>query len=247
MKGLLLVLMAALLVGCATGGPRRSAPDGPPLQAPANLAHLPDPVPRVEPKSRRGNPPSYVVHGRTYFVMPTAEGYSEVGHASWYGRKFHGRTTSSGEPFDMLKLTAAHRSLPIPAYVRVTNLENGRKTIVRVNDRGPFHPNRIIDLSYAAAVKLGFHNAGTARVKVEVIGPSKSYMLQAGAFSSLAAADQLKARLLAFVDAPAHVVRTPGDALYRVRIGPVNGEDEARRLQSELEARELGRALLLEH
>ena len=148
-------LLVVLLAGCAVGSSSRPQPDGPPINVPANLHQLPDPVPRDEPKSTRGNPPSYTVHGRTYFVMPTAEGYSETGLASWYGRKFHGRTTSSGEPFDMLQLTAAHRSLPIPTYVRVTNLTNGKRTVVRVNDRGPFHPDRIIDLSYAAAVKLG--------------------------------------------------------------------------------------------
>ena len=246
MRGMVGVLVV-LLAGCAVGPSYRPQPDGPPINVPANLHQLPDPVPRDEPKSARGNPPSYTVHGRTYFVMPTAEGYAETGLASWYGRKFHGRTTSSGEPFDMLQLTAAHRSLPIPTYVRVTNLTNGKRTVVRVNDRGPFHPDRIIDLSYAAAVKLGFHQAGTARVKVEVIRPSKSFMLQAGAFSNIEAADALKARLVALVDLPTYVVRTDHDALYKVRLGPIKGEAEAKRLQAELLANDIGQSLLVEH
>ncbi len=239
-------LMTLVLAGCLGGPTYRPAPDGPPVHVPANLEHLPDPVPRVEPKSARGNPRSYTVHGRTYFVMPEAEGYAETGNASWYGRKFHGRATSSGEPFDMLKLTAAHRSLPIPSYVRVTNLTNGRKTVVRVNDRGPFHPDRIIDLSYAAAVKLGFHNHGTARVHVEVIGDEKEYMLQAGAFSELAGADRLVAQLGRLTDLPAFVVRLPEDTLYRVRIGPVRGKSEADRLQEVFLSNNLGKPILIE-
>ena len=107
--------------------------------------------------------------GKTYYVLPNPDNYKEYGKASWYGTKFHGQRTSSGEPYDMYKLTAAHRSLPIPSYVRVTNLDNRRTAIVRVNDRGPFHSERMIDLSYAAAVKLGFANQGTARVMVELV------------------------------------------------------------------------------
>jgi rare lipoprotein A len=145
------------------------------------LARLPDPVPRSEPRSRYGNPETYVVFGKTYRVMPSARGYRETGIASWYGTKFHGRPTSSGEPYNMYQLTAAHRSLPIPAYVRVTNLANNKSTIVRVNDRGPFHQDRIIDLSYAAAVKLGFADHGTARVAVEAVAsepPAQTFIAQ---------------------------------------------------------------------
>lgn len=133
------------------------------------LAGLPDPVPRTEPRSRYGNPSTYVVFGKTYRVMDSAAGYSASGVASWYGAKFHGRPTSSGERYDMYQLTAAHTSLPIPVYARVTNLENNKSTIVRINDRGPFHDDRLIDLSYAAAVKLGFADRGTARVRVDVL------------------------------------------------------------------------------
>ena len=237
-----------LLGGCASGPGWQPAPDGPPAVTPAHLAHLPDPVPTDEPPSKRGNPASYEVLGKTYFVMSSADGYREDGQASWYGTKFHGRLTSSGEPFDMYQLTAAHRSLPIPAYVRVTNLANGRKTIVRVNDRGPFHPNRIIDLSYAAAVKLGFHQSGTAPVRVEVVRPQpppQNFMLQAGAFSTIEGADALKLKIASLVDVASYVVRTTTDHLYRVRLGPIAGEPEVQRIQSLLEANNLGRPLLI--
>src|SRR5262249_32689194 len=118
------------------------------------------------------NKTPYSVLGKTYYVMPDAASYREYGKASWYGTKFQGQPTSSGEPYDMYKLTAAHRNLPIPSYVRVTNLDNHKSAIVRVNDRGPFHSERLIDLSYAGAVKLGFADVGTARVMVEVVDGS---------------------------------------------------------------------------
>ena len=178
-SGLLIVLLSSLLLaGCSSNPdkPGKSArkdkeKDGPPLVVPKGLAGLPDPVVRHERPTKRGNPKSYTVFGKTYYVMNSAAGYDAVGNASWYGRKFHGRLTSSGEPFDMYELTAAHRTLPIPTYARVTNLENGRSTVVRINDRGPFHNNRIIDLSYAAAVKLGYAALGTAPVRVDVLAP----------------------------------------------------------------------------
>ena len=135
---------------------------------------VPDAVPRAEPLSKYGNPESYTVYGKTYNVMPSSLGYREIGYASWYGRKFHGRRTSSGEIYDMYAMTAAHRTLPLPTYVRVRNLDNGREAIVRVNDRGPFHSDRIIDLSYAAATKLGLVEAGTAKVEVEAIDTGSS-------------------------------------------------------------------------
>ncbi|MGI9325428.1 MAG: septal ring lytic transglycosylase RlpA family protein [Pseudomonadales bacterium] len=153
---------------------RSTQVDGPPRVPHADLTTLPDQVPKVEPLSKYGNPDSYTVRGKTYWLLPSADGYDRVGNASWYGQKFHGLRTSSGEPFNMYQLTAAHRELPIPAYVEVTNLENNKRTVVRVNDRGPFHSNRIIDLSYAAAVKLGFQNDGTAKVRVRVIEPAQA-------------------------------------------------------------------------
>ena len=136
---------------------------------PRDLASIPDAVPRDEPRSRYGNPESYEVFGRRYRVMKSAKGFVERGNASWYGPGFHGERTSSGEPYDMYAMTAAHKNLPIPSYVRVTNLDNGRSIVVRVNDRGPFVDKRIIDLSYTAAWKLDMLRSGTAPVEVRVL------------------------------------------------------------------------------
>jgi rare lipoprotein A len=130
-------------------------------------------VPRDEPRSRYGNPETYEVFGRRYKVMKSSKGHVERGLASWYGPGFHSERTSSGEPYDMYAMTAAHKTLPIPAYVRVTNLENGRSVVVRVNDRGPFVGDRIIDLSYTAAWKLDMLRAGTAKVEIRVLEPGK--------------------------------------------------------------------------
>ncbi|MGE3667187.1 MAG: septal ring lytic transglycosylase RlpA family protein, partial [Steroidobacteraceae bacterium] len=156
--GLAYALAAALLAaGCA--GPGRK-PSGTPAPVPAtppppaDVAAIPDAVPRAEPRSLRGNPPSYEVFGKRYFVQASAEGHVERGVASWYGPGFHAAQTSTGEPYDMYAMTAAHKTLPLPCYLRVTNLANGRSVVVRVNDRGPFVAGRIVDLSYTAAAKL---------------------------------------------------------------------------------------------
>ena len=141
---------------------------------PIDTRNVANAVPKVEPITRAGNKSPYEVFGKTYFVLPSNKDYSEVGIASWYGTKFHGRQTSNGEIYDMYAMTAAHKSLPIPSYVRVTNLENKRSIIVRVNDRGPFHGPRLIDLSYVGALKLGFADRGTAKVLIEAIDPSGS-------------------------------------------------------------------------
>lgn len=147
--------------------------DAPPKSSeiPPDLHKIPDAVPQAEPRSRYGNPASYEVLGKTYRVMDSAHGFTEKGYASWYGKKFHGRRTSSGEPYDMFAMTAAHKSLPLPSYVRVTNKKNGKTAVVKVNDRGPFHPGRIIDLSYAAATRLDIINDGHAMVEIEVLNP----------------------------------------------------------------------------
>ncbi len=167
---LFLVAAATTLTGCGTtrgGGYYQD--DGPGGRAP-NIDKIPDAVPKVEPLARTGNSP-YEALGKNYAPLADARGYRERGIASWYGKKFHGKRTSSGEPYDMYTMTAAHRVLPIPCYVRVRNLQNGRTVIVRVNDRGPFLNNRLIDLSYAAATKLGIVGTGTGMVEVEVIMP----------------------------------------------------------------------------
>jgi len=164
--------LAGVLAGCGTVS-EPSRPTGPPsLMPPASTDWVKDePVPRAEPPSRSGNPDTYVVFGRRYRVSETSEGYREQGIASWYGKAFHGRKTSSGQPFDMFELTAAHKSLPLPTLARVTHLESGRSIVVRVNDRGPFAGGRIIDLSYAAAQRLGMVEQGTARVEVVALEP----------------------------------------------------------------------------
>jgi len=235
-----------LIAGCALvggGGPSGAGPTRPtsiPAAAPpvpANIAAIPDAVPRIEPRSRNGNPPIYSVLGRRYTLLPSADGYVERGVASWYGPGFHGVSTSMGEPYDMYAMTAAHKTLPIPCYARVTNLINGRSVVVRINDRGPFVANRLIDLSYSAAAKLDMLRNGTAMVEVRVITPDSpqnqaltratetpppTLYVQAGAFAQPANAKGLLLRLQqagltnTFVLPP-----LPGSRLYRVRVGPV--------------------------
>lgn len=168
---LALVVIAATVAACGSSEVR----DGPPSGS-TRIPDLPDdPVPRPESKSRYGNGPVYEVLGKRYTVMPSSDGYRERGVASWYGEKFHGNLTSNREVYDMYGMTAAHKTLPLPTYVRVRNLGNGREIVVRVNDRGPFVHNRIIDLSYSAALKLDMVGTGTSLVEVEAIsfdGPS---------------------------------------------------------------------------
>ncbi len=175
--GAILVVLALtgclLIGGCSTTrAPDFTDGDGPPREAP-DLSRIPNAEPRIEPRSRGGNPESYEVFGRRYRVMDSSSGFAERGTASWYGRKFHGRRTSNGEVYDMYQMTAAHKHLPLPTYVRVTNLDNRRSVVVRVNDRGPFHGGRIIDLSYVAAGKLGMLGKGTARVEIRAIDPRR--------------------------------------------------------------------------
>ena len=163
---LVVFLLAAALAGCGSNEVKDSAP----RSGSVGIPDLPDdPVPRPLPRARYGNGPVYEVFGKRYTVMPTSSGYKERGVASWYGTKFHGNLTSSREPYDMYEMTAAHKTLPLPTYVRVRNLSNGRSVIVKVNDRGPFVHNRIIDLSYAAAMKLDMVTSGTGLVEVEAI------------------------------------------------------------------------------
>ncbi|PNS08404.1 septal ring lytic transglycosylase RlpA family protein [Solilutibacter silvestris] len=138
-----------------------------------DVNRIPEPTVKAEPRSKRGNK-SYAVLGKNYSVLDDSRGYSETGTASYYGNKFHGRRTSNEEVYDMYAFTAAHRTLPLPSFARVTNLDNGKSVVVRINDRGPFHSNRLIDLSYAAAVKLGYREKGTAHVRVDALTPEES-------------------------------------------------------------------------
>ncbi len=215
----------------------------------SRLERTPDPIVVEEPKAKWGNGPVYTVFGKSYRVMESADGFYQEGIASWYGTKFHGRSTSSGEPFDIYKLTAAHRHLPLPTYVRVTNLSNGRQTVVKVNDRGPFHGDRIIDLSYAAAVKLGFHEQGTSRVRIEVLDPEppqqQFFMVQAGAFSEFERADRTQRELQELTGFRGVVVKIPTDGFYRVRLGPVAEGADLQRLQSLLQAADYGKPRLI--
>jgi len=172
-----LTLLAGLwLAGCAQA-PRRASPAAPariPPPPAANAPGMADAVPREEPRSAAGNPPFYEVAGHRYVVLASASGYHERGVASWYGPDFHGLRTATGERYDMFAMTAAHKTLPIPCYARVTNLSNGRSIVVRINDRGPFVANRIIDLSYAGATRLDMIRNGTAFVQVEALTPASA-------------------------------------------------------------------------
>ncbi|SDD60211.1 septal ring lytic transglycosylase RlpA family protein [Aquimonas voraii] len=201
--------------------------DGGP-EVPPDVSGLPEPVPRAEPRARYGNHSPYVVLGRRYHVMDSAEGYVERGVASWYGTKFHGRPTSSFEPYDMYAFTAAHKTLPLPTYARVTNLENGRSVIVRINDRGPFHADRLIDLSYAAAVKLGIHIRGTGPVEVRAIVPRG---MHAGVGEAPPAARAAGAPPAA--EPPPPMLVEAGDVLLQV--GSYAERANARRVQDQLE------------
>jgi rare lipoprotein A len=190
----------------------------------------------------------YVIDGVTYEVIKDYRNYREQGTASWYGAKFTGHETSNGEFYDVYQATAAHKTLPIPCFARVTNLENGKSIVVRVNDRGPFHSDRLIDLSYAAAVKLGYMEIGTARVEVEVIevagvedrrDPAYGMYryLQLGAFGKEAVARTLMDELRVLLSAPVFIspVESGGSLLYRVRVGPVDDKNHLLALQQQLQ------------
>jgi rare lipoprotein A len=166
-----IVVCMVALAACSSAPPKRSVyyqDDGPPDRVPADIAAIPDAVPRVEPPHKAASRP-YVALGRSYTPLAGDVAFRQRGMASWYGRQFHGNRTATGEIYDMFAMTAAHPTLPLPSYVRVTAVRNGRSVIVRVNDRGPFKHDRVIDLSYAAAVKLGIAAAGTGEVEVERI------------------------------------------------------------------------------
>jgi rare lipoprotein A len=266
---ILIVLGAAVLIGACSSAPRRKAPAQPievppPASSgvpavPPNIASIPDAVPRYEIRSRRGNPPFYEVQGKRYFVLATADGYVERGVASWYGPTFHGVNTSMGETYDMYAMTAAHKTLPLPAYARVTNLKNGRTVVVRINDRGPFIANRIIDLSYTAAAKLDMLREGTTLVEVRALTPAApdnltrtaalpppDLYIQAGAFAAQDNAEKLLAKLRAAGLPGAAVVSpiTTQSHLYRVRVGPITSVAQFDELSARLNALGIANARL---
>lgn len=193
--------------------------DGPPLVH-REISFV-EATPVSEPLSRYGNPLAYQVEGKTYSVMQNAKGYKARGIASWYGTKFHQKRTSSGEEYDMYAMTAAHKTLPLPTYVRVKNINNAREIVVKVNDRGPFRKDRIIDLSYAAAVKLGLLPEGTAPVEIEVLKTAEKkalYYLQAGAFQSETLAKTLQKKLETLLASPVFIDRH--ETHFLVKAGP---------------------------
>lgn len=256
--------LALTLTACGSA-PQRSEPgasgprgggyykdDGPGDVIPANLAEVPDAVPREEPLNRYANRP-YEVFGQRYVPMTRVQPFHEVGVASWYGRRYHAKKTSSGEPYDMYAMTAAHPTLPIPSYARVTNPANGRSVVVRINDRGPFLGGRAIDLSYAAAYRLGYIGEGSARVEVDAIVPGEplrvahtapappanaasvqavqapaGVYLQLAAFSAQASAESMRERLARDLDwlATRIYVVASGD-LYKLQLGPYASRDDA--------------------
>jgi rare lipoprotein A len=240
-----------LLAACAGAPqPRVEEPqDGPPA-GDLRAEDVADATPRVEPRARYGNHSPYEVFGRQYHVLPSSEGYHERGTASWYGTKFHGRRTSSGEPYDLHLATAAHKSLPLPTYAEVVSLDNGRRVIVKINDRGPFKDDRLIDLSYGAALRLGMVGTGTARVEVRAIDPrawddgsrvagtsaapppaawaadgGEPTWLQAGAYGRREGAEELAGRLRRADLAPVSI--NDSDNLFRVWLGPYGSHAEA--------------------
>ncbi|MCP3687296.1 MAG: septal ring lytic transglycosylase RlpA family protein [Gammaproteobacteria bacterium] len=248
MRLALVSVIAAVLSACTFGVPIDHSQSG---GSPAQQATL--------KKSKTGNPSSYVVMGKRYYVLDSGHGFVQRGVASWYGKKFHGRKTSSGEVYNMHAMTAAHKTLPLPSYVRVKNLTNGRSVVVKVNDRGPFVDDRIIDLSYAAATKLGVVGPGTAAVEVSVLNsPSQNaerpvvrtiplagnaaedapLFIQMGSFGSAANADNLVRELHDANEKTVIVsqLKTSSGLFYRVRVGPLFHIEEAnavlRRLNS---------------
>jgi rare lipoprotein A len=250
------VLLTAGLVACSS--PRMFEPRDAAPANPRDVSNVPNAIPRVEPHSRYGNPDSYVVYGKRYHTLNSSAGYRKTGHASWYGTKFHGRRTSSGEPYDMYAMTAAHKTLPLPSYVEVTNLANNRSVIVRVNDRGPFHSDRIIDLSYAAASKLGILGKGTARVAVHAITPgtpaaqpepapqqafvppspagTTPVFLQVGAFSNRGNAERLRRNIEGQDVGAVRIVEATTDKglFFKVQVGPLSNTGEADRVAQAL-------------
>lgn len=238
---------------------------------PPDVSQVPDAEPVPEPPAKYGNKSPYTVLGETYVLLPSARGYRETGKVSWYGKKFHGLRTSSGERYDMYKMSAAHRTLPLPSYVRVTNLANGKTVIVKVNDRGPFHSERIMDLSYAAAARLDMLRTGTAYVRLEAIDPAEyqasqrkggsgaaapaapadtppgpaRFYVQVGAFSEAANAAALQSRLMDLVYAPVGIANSGSPAVNRVQVGPFFTRDDAEKVSQIIRENDLGMPIVV--
>ncbi|HUO81755.1 MAG TPA: septal ring lytic transglycosylase RlpA family protein [Gammaproteobacteria bacterium] len=257
----LLLLAALATTACSPFADR----DGPPRHE-RDSSTVPDAVPQPVARSRYGNPTFYEVFGQRYHVLPTSADFRERGVASWYGKKFHGERTASGETYDMYAMTAAHKTLPLPTYARVTNLRNGRNVVVKINDRGPFAHNRIIDLSYSAASRLDMLAAGTTLVEIEALEPGGvveaphiaiaeaadaapaaegRLYVQVGAFGDPGNAKRLRDKLVAA--GVGNVVIREGASLYRVRVGPIPGVAEFDATVARMESMDIaGSRLVLE-
>ena len=224
--------------------------DGPGDKVPDNLAAIPDAEPRAEPLNRSANRP-YEVFGKRYLPLASVQPFRERGLASWYGRRFHGQKTSSGERYDMYAMTAAHKTLPIPSYARVTRVATGRSVIVRINDRGPFHDGRIIDLSYAAAYRLGIIGTGSGEVVVEAIVPGTPERPESAAAEAVpvtAAVQPISttsleqqalppAEALPQAEAPSPAKAPPGGGIF-LQVGAFSSRDNAEKLRARLPASE---------
>ncbi|MFT7128874.1 MAG: rare lipoprotein A [Gammaproteobacteria bacterium] len=255
------VLLVSLFLSMSACGLFQSGPMYPKKDSAPSIGVNPDTIidatPRKDAITRAGNKNPYTVLGKTYHLLPTSKDYRAEGIASWYGTKFQGRPTANGEPYNLYAMTAAHRTLPIPAYVKVTNLDNNRTAVVRVNDRGPFHSQRLIDLSYAAAVKLGYAKKGTARVSVEVVdlddqlvnfqtsSEPDHYFLQVAAFKNLASATALRNELLLAVSRDVFIKSVDLAGIYRVQIGPVKELELVNEMSERLIALGKGRPQLI--
>lgn len=246
------IILVLLLAACTPF--HRHTRDGAP-HGYVDVSKIPNAVPRAEPLSKYGNPSTYYVRGKRLHVLKSAKGYNKVGFASWYGTKFNGQLTSNRERYSLYSMTAASKDLPIPTYVQVTNLENGKSIIVKVNDRGPFVANRIIDLSYVAAKKLGYAARGTTLVRVTAIDlhlwaqnkpiptvapmPTNFYV-QVGAFSNPENAERYKQRILGLTNASVNITTAyhNNSRIYRVQVGPLIAL-ESDKLREKLEAQGL--------
>ncbi len=257
MRLMIILTLCTLIIACSNpvSTPKRYAQDHDSApKEPKDIHEVQDAVPKHEPKSRYGNMDSYEVFGKRYYTKDSSEGYVAHGKASWYGTKFHGARTSSGEIYDMYEMTAAHTTLPLPTYARVTNTQNGKSVVVKINDRGPFHSERIIDLSYAAASRIGILNQGVGQVKVEAITPnqqsapiptltaaqqkpvpdSQKYYLQLAAFGDKTYAEKMVKQLEDLIEQPMQISQKDSKDFYRVQVGPFQDETSAKAYESQL-------------
>ena len=258
---IVLLFLAVLIQGCSQFNQVNEVQDGPGRKLDASS--IPDAIPKTEPITKAGNKSPYTVFGKTYHLLPSAEKYQQIGIASWYGTKFHGNFTSNGEIYDMYAMTGAHKTLPIPSYVRVTNLENNQSIVIRINDRGPFHSDRIIDVSYVAALKLGFADQGTTQVEVQSLTaepnlelvefdsrdqnlsenqrkvpdrpilPLGGVFLQVGAFLERTGAELLREKIQPLTSLSIEVLQHK--TLFKVKIGPIRNSNRLQMLQKRID------------